>query len=78
MRSALNLLLAVSIIVGFNLAHAANDEYPHGKLPDGVAPVSYKLTLTIDPRKPEFSGVADVAVKLDRAQRSIWLHGLNL
>ena len=59
-------------------ALADSSAAPRGKLPAGVTPSSYSLTLEIDPRKTDFSGVADIQIKLDRSASLIWLHGRDL
>ncbi|MBS0396174.1 MAG: M1 family metallopeptidase, partial [Proteobacteria bacterium] len=59
-------------------AQAAATDYPHGRLPAGVAPTHYTLTLAIDPREPRFSGRVDIAVRVAAPTREIWLHGQGL
>jgi alanyl aminopeptidase len=51
---------------------------PLGRLPSDARPTRYALTLRIDPSRPRFEGVADIAVELDRLRDVIWLHGRDL
>ncbi|GAB4199981.1 MAG: M1 family metallopeptidase [Sandaracinaceae bacterium] len=48
------------------------------RLPDGVRPTRYALSLRIDPAADTFSGVADVDVVLEETTRRIWIHGREL
>ena len=59
-------------------ATAAEEDFPHGRLPDTVTPERYMLTFEIDPRQPDFSGQADIGVRINRATQRIWLHGSGL
>jgi alanyl aminopeptidase len=56
----------------------ARQQSEPGRLPAGVRPLSYDLELTIDPRKPEFSGVASIEVELAEATREIHFHGQDM
>ncbi|MCG8443350.1 MAG: M1 family metallopeptidase, partial [Caulobacterales bacterium] len=51
---------------------------PAGRLPEGVRPTAYRLDLTIDPREPRFTGVADIAITLDAPAEGLWMHGKDL
>lgn len=51
---------------------------PSARLPQGIAPLHYRLQLTIDPREDNFSGTAEIEVKLDAATDMFWLHGKDL
>jgi hypothetical protein len=70
--------IACLLLVAVPDARADGDPYPHGRLPDGVAPTRYRLALTIDPRASEFSGRADIDVTVGAPTTTIWLHGLGL
>jgi alanyl aminopeptidase len=48
------------------------------RLPEGVRPTRYALSLRIDPSADTFSGVADVDVVLAEATRRLWIHGREL
>ncbi|HVF16461.1 MAG TPA: hypothetical protein VNA21_06100, partial [Steroidobacteraceae bacterium] len=56
----------------------AADDYPRGKLPAGVTPLSYRLDLTIVPEQARFSGHAEIDIELKDATQSIYLHGREL
>src|SRR5438132_3832006 len=73
MRGSLQLLVALLVSV-----HASAAEPPRGRLPDGVTPERYRLTLKIDPRQPEFDGVTEIDVSLRESVSSIWVHGHGL
>ena len=51
---------------------------PVGPLPRDVIPTHYHLSLTIDPRKQDFSGETTIDVTVRHATRLIWLHGMGL
>ncbi len=48
------------------------------RLPRSVTPRAYALDLTIDPRKPRFSGRVTIAVHLDEPTTRLVLHGRDL
>ncbi len=56
----------------------AEGAVPTGPLPRNVVPTSYELALTIDPRQEAFTGVARIAVTVERPTRHIYLHGNGL
>ena len=56
----------------------AEEAFPHAQLPGTVAPERYRLTFEIDPTKPEFSGVAEIVVRVNETTRRIWMHGNEL
>ncbi|MBW2403795.1 MAG: M1 family peptidase, partial [Deltaproteobacteria bacterium] len=51
---------------------------PEGKLPTGVRPTDYRLSLTIIPDQDTFSGTAVIGIELDEASTTIWMHGQDL
>lgn len=51
---------------------------PVGELTATVAPSHYRLSLTIDPRQPTFSGRTEIDVDIADPTSVIWLHGKNL
>jgi hypothetical protein len=51
---------------------------PAGRLGDTVAPLHYRIELTIDPSRDRFSGDNSIDVSLKRATDRIWLHGKGL
>ena len=51
---------------------------PEGRLPEGVRPTSYRLSLTIIPEQQTFSGTAVVGIELDEPSTTIWMHGEGL
>ena len=72
---------AIRSILWFGLLAAAQAfaaDYPHGRLPEGVAPTHYRLTLTVDPRRPTFSGRAEIELAVAAPTSVVWLHGLDL
>jgi aminopeptidase N len=72
-RSLLLLLAGVSVTT---LVHAQGA--PVGPLPRDVTPTHYRLSLTIDPRKEDFSGETTIDVTVHHATKLIWLHGMGL
>jgi alanyl aminopeptidase len=57
---------------------AAGEPVPLGPLPTDVVPTHEALALEIDPERDRFSGTADLALRLARPRRQIWLHGRGL
>ena len=51
---------------------------PEGRLPDGIRPTSYRLSLTIIPEQDTFSGTAVIGIELDEPSTTIWMHGQGL
>jgi alanyl aminopeptidase len=51
---------------------------PEGKLPEGVRPTSYRLSLHVVPTEDRFSGTAMITVELDEPSAVIWMHGERL
>ena len=51
---------------------------PEGRLPEGVRPTSYRLSLTIIPEQKTFSGTAVIGIELDEPSTTIWMHGEGL
>ncbi len=54
------------------------DDPPTGKLPDGVRPTSYRLSLTVIPEEETFSGTVVIGIDLAEPTRTIWMHGEGL
>jgi aminopeptidase N len=86
MRTAENKELIMTrillLLIGITLAPAAlaapADGAPAGRLPRDVIPSHYRLSLTIDPSKDEFSGDTVIDVSVQHPTRLIWLHGQGL
>src|ERR1700688_1964327 len=51
---------------------------PVGPLPRDVTPTHYRLSLTIDPRKEDFTGETTIDVTVHHATKLIWVHGMGL
>ncbi|MGB5810038.1 MAG: M1 family aminopeptidase [Polyangiales bacterium] len=51
---------------------------PTGRLPEGVRPLGYQLTIEVDPRADGFAGKTSIAIALDEPASGIWLHGQDL
>ncbi len=51
---------------------------PLGKLPAGIAPLAYRLDLTLEPGKPRFPGKVEIDVRIDAETRTVFLHGRDL
>ncbi len=51
---------------------------PLGKLPGSVAPLAYRLDLTIDPTAERFSGKVEIDARLTAPSAVIFLHGRDL
>ncbi|HET9622049.1 MAG TPA: M1 family metallopeptidase [Kofleriaceae bacterium] len=55
-----------------------SEPVPLGPLPADVKPTHESLALDIDPAAEQFHGTADIAIKLGKPRRVIWLHGRGL
>lgn len=53
-------------------------QIPVGKLPEGVRPTGYRLSLTIIPNEKAYSGTAVISIELDEPSNAIWMHGQDL
>lgn len=51
---------------------------PRGKLPEGVRPTRYQLSLEVVPERETFSGVAIIEIELTEPASKIWMHGRGL
>ncbi|MGB5695599.1 MAG: M1 family metallopeptidase [Polyangiales bacterium] len=56
----------------------AAEAVPGGKLPEGVRPTSYRLSLTVIPDREEFSGTVMISLELDEPSDGFWMHGEGL
>ena len=59
-------------------AIAADANAPKGKLPDTATPKAYRLNFTILPETDRFSGHDEIDITLNRAAKSIYMHGRDL
>ena len=71
MGSLFKIVLSWLTVLAFQAAANATSM----RLPDVVAPLSYRLTLTIDPEQDRHSGEVAIAIDIKRASRLIRLHG---
>ena len=56
----------------------AQEALPTGKLPDMVAPIAYRLDVTMVPEKERFSGHTEIDLTLKQPAASIFMHGRDL
>jgi aminopeptidase N len=70
--------MALLLVVLSRLAQGAEPPVPTGRLPDTIKPTAYRLALTVDPSKPEFSGRTEIDAVLARPTRTFFLHGKDL
>src|SRR5688572_18859255 len=45
-----------------------------GRLPEDTHPLRYHLQLSVDPRKPTYTGEVQIELALDRPRERLWLH----
>ncbi len=76
MHKSIGLLLMAPAWVA--AAMAAVPAVPTGRLPDTVAPIAYRIDLTIDPSAERFRGHTDIDARLARPSAVIFLHGNGL
>lgn len=65
-------LLAAGIAIG------SEADRPEGRLPGGVVPSRYDLSLTIVPERDEFTGSVSIDVDVREPVSVIWMHGDGL
>lgn len=75
---ALTALLLATAAGSAGQAAPADEAFPRARLPRTVAPERYTLMFEIDPTKPEFSAVAEIALRVNEPTQRIWLHGNGL
>jgi alanyl aminopeptidase len=51
---------------------------PIGTLPTDVHPLGESIALDLDPARDRFNGSVEIALRLDRPRRVLWLHGRGL
>lgn len=56
---------------------ATGAPYQTDRLSPNVTPTGYQVSLTLDPKQPEYSGEVAIAVTLRLSQNEIWLHSLE-
>ena len=81
----MNRYLLATLLMGFYLTGCASpvepvtpialQDAPIGKLPDVAHPVSYDVTLKVDPRQETFAGEVIMEVWLDEPSDGLWIHG---
>jgi alanyl aminopeptidase len=59
-------------------APLASESPPLGRLPAGVRPSHYKLTLEVVPERERFIGAVEIQIENDRARDVVWIHGRGL
>lgn len=59
-------------------ANAGAQERMPLRLPAGVVPTAYQLSLTVDPRQPRHSGEVRIAIDIQQSAQSLRLHAKNL
>jgi alanyl aminopeptidase len=53
-------------------------EPPPGRLPDGIRPMRYELSLEVIPERETFAGLAVITLELAEPASQIWMHGRGL
>jgi alanyl aminopeptidase len=71
--------MILALIWALGLAGAfAGEQAPVLKLPDTVAPTSYRAELTLDPNQDDFSGWIAIKVKVNQPVRTVWLNATQI
>jgi len=66
------------LLVAALAASAAAQTPPQLRLPNSVAPLSYKAQLTLDPGKDNFLGSIQIQIKVNTPVQTIWLNASKL
>ncbi len=56
----------------------AAEQAPKLRLPDTVVPTSYRVELTLDPEKADFTGSIAIKVRVNQPVQVIWLNGTKI
>lgn len=72
------LIGVMSLTSAFCIAAKADPQPPKLRLPETIAPESYKAQLTLDPAKDSFEGKIQIKVNAKEASHVIWLDGAKL
>ena len=67
----------LALIIASSIAHAA-DQPPKLRLPDSVAPTSYRVALKLDPDQTTFNGQIAIQIDIKSPQDLIWLNAKNI
>ena len=69
---------AVSLFALFLPCASAAGTKPTLRLPESVAPTSYKVELTLDPAKETFSGLISIKIDVKTSVKTIWLNATGI
>ena len=72
------MLQTTSVVAAFCSLAAAAQQPPQLRLPDTVAPTSYRVQLKLDPGKDTFSGHIAIKIEVKQPANLIWLNGTGL
>jgi aminopeptidase N len=70
--------ITLAVLLSTATAQAADSAIPKGLLPDTIKPTAYRIDLTVDPAKKDFSGHTEIDALLAQPTQTIFLHGLGL
>ncbi len=76
--SSRNLSLLAVCLMGSGSMCLAADQPPQLRLPDKVAPVSYRVELKLDPHQTSFSGHISIQVDIKQPLQTLWLNATKL
>ncbi|MBV8903159.1 MAG: ERAP1-like C-terminal domain-containing protein [Acidobacteriia bacterium] len=66
------------LLAGYLCSSAFADQAPTLRLPETVAPESYRVELKLDPSQPNFSGSIAIRVNIKTASDTIWLNANHI
>ncbi|MBV9763188.1 MAG: M1 family metallopeptidase [Acidobacteriaceae bacterium] len=72
------LCLAAALAFAHASFAAAAQTAPTLRLPDTVAPVSYRVSLSLDPAQPSFTGAIAIQVEVKQPVQTIWLNANHI
>jgi alanyl aminopeptidase len=78
MKCCSRLSVLCGVFAGLATCLLAAEEPPTLRLPDTVAPTSYRVELSLDPSKETFSGHVSINVDVKQPVRTIWLNANHL
>lgn len=79
-QSGVAAITAMFLALCFALSDQAADLRPKLRLAEvqKVAPLRYRVDLTLDPEKPQFTGTIDIALDIKEALQTLWLNAADI
>ncbi len=73
-----NFSMLAAVLISSAFVCLAADQPPQLRLPNSVAPVSYRVELKLDPRQTTFSGHISIQVDIKQPLQTLWLNATKI